>query len=61
MLEAVAVGAGNGIILVLNIAANLISFLALLAFANSVIAYLGDRVGYPSDDPVLRWSLEVCL
>lgn len=60
-LEAVAVGASNGIILVLNIAANLISFLALLAFANNILAYLGDRVGYPSDEPTQKWSLEVCL
>lgn len=47
LLEAAAAGASQSIALVANIAANLIAFIALLAFANAVIAWLGGFVCLP--------------
>lgn len=38
-------GATDGIYLVLNIAANLIVFIAFLAFFNNLVEWLGDSVG----------------
>uniref|UniRef100_A0A3P8TIT2 Sodium/nucleoside cotransporter n=1 Tax=Amphiprion percula TaxID=161767 RepID=A0A3P8TIT2_AMPPE len=47
ILEAVSSGASASIGLVANIAASLISFLAILAFINSALSWLGGMVGYP--------------
>ena len=44
LLEAAAAGASQSIALVANIAANLIAFLALLAFVNATIAWIGEFV-----------------
>ncbi|CAH1251934.1 SLC28A3 [Branchiostoma lanceolatum] len=46
VIEAVASGAQIAISLVANIAANLISFLALLAFFNGILSWIGCMVGY---------------
>lgn len=47
ILEAASSGASASIGLVANIAANLIAFLAILAFINSALSWLGGMVGYP--------------
>ncbi|KAJ8320557.1 hypothetical protein KUTeg_002144 [Tegillarca granosa] len=47
ILEAAAAGASSSIKLVANIAANLIAFLAMLAFVNAVFSWFGSFVGYP--------------
>lgn len=47
ILEAASSGASASIGLVANIAANLIAFLAILAFINQVLSWLGGMVGYP--------------
>ncbi len=47
VLEAVSGGASASIGLVANIAANLIAFLAILAFINATLGWLGGMVGYP--------------
>ena len=46
LVEAVSAGASSSIKLVANISANLIAFLALLAFLNAVVAYAGELAGY---------------
>ncbi|XP_067649250.1 uncharacterized transporter HI_0519-like [Haliotis asinina] len=46
-LEAAAAGASSSICLVANIAANLIAFLALLAFINAVLSWFGGFVCFP--------------
>lgn len=48
ILEAASSGASASIGLCANIAANLIAFLAILAFINSALSWLGGMVGYPS-------------
>uniref|UniRef100_A0A8D3BWX6 Solute carrier family 28 member 1 n=1 Tax=Scophthalmus maximus TaxID=52904 RepID=A0A8D3BWX6_SCOMX len=48
ILEAASSGASASIGLVANIAANLIAFLAILAFINEALGWLGGMVGYPS-------------
>ncbi|XP_069564785.1 sodium/nucleoside cotransporter 1 [Brachyistius frenatus] len=48
ILEAASSGASASIGLVANIAANLIAFLAILAFINQALLWLGGMVGYPS-------------
>uniref|UniRef100_A0AAY5K402 Sodium/nucleoside cotransporter n=1 Tax=Esox lucius TaxID=8010 RepID=A0AAY5K402_ESOLU len=48
ILEAASSGASASISLVANIAANLIAFLAILAFINASLGWLGGLVGYPS-------------
>lgn len=48
ILEAASSGASASIGLVANIAANLIAFLAILAFINEALSWLGGMVGYPS-------------
>lgn len=48
ILEAVSSGASASIGLVANIAANLIAFLAILAFINQALSWLGGMVGYPA-------------
>ncbi|XP_069078442.1 sodium/nucleoside cotransporter 1 [Pleurodeles waltl] len=47
LLEAASNGASASIGLVANIAANLIAFMALLAFVNSAFSWLGGMVNYP--------------
>ncbi|XP_072241928.1 sodium/nucleoside cotransporter 1 [Leuresthes tenuis] len=48
ILEAASSGASASVGLVANIAANLIAFLAILAFINQALSWLGGMVGYPS-------------
>ncbi|XP_072025646.1 solute carrier family 28 member 3-like [Amphiura filiformis] len=47
LIEAAANGASTAVPLVLNIAANIIAFIALLALFNGILSYLGELVGYP--------------
>ncbi|XP_072165400.1 solute carrier family 28 member 3-like [Diadema setosum] len=47
VVEAAASGASAAIPLVLNIGANLIAFLSLLALVNALLGYFGGLVGYP--------------
>jgi pyrimidine nucleoside transport protein len=47
ILEAAATGASSSIKLVANIAANLIAFLAALAFVNAVLSWFGSFVCHP--------------
>ncbi|XP_027017838.1 sodium/nucleoside cotransporter 1 [Tachysurus fulvidraco] len=47
ILEAASAGASASVGLVANIAANLIGFLAILAFINASLSWLGGMVGYP--------------
>lgn len=47
VIEAAAKGASTAIALVANIAANLIAFLAFLAFFNGVLSWIGSMVGLP--------------
>ncbi|XP_030844040.1 solute carrier family 28 member 3-like [Strongylocentrotus purpuratus] len=47
VVEAAANGAAMGISLVLNIAANLVAFLSLLALINALLGYFGGLIGYP--------------
>lgn len=44
ILEAASNGATDAVGLVANVAANLIAFLAVLAFINSVLSWLGELV-----------------
>ena len=46
-MEAASAGASTSIGLVANIAANLVAFLAILAFVNAALDWLGGLVGYP--------------
>uniref|UniRef100_A0A8C7DI59 Solute carrier family 28 member 1 n=1 Tax=Oncorhynchus kisutch TaxID=8019 RepID=A0A8C7DI59_ONCKI len=48
ILEAASSGASTSIGLVANIAADLIAFLAILAFINASLGWLGGLVGFPS-------------
>ncbi|XP_060932468.1 sodium/nucleoside cotransporter 1 [Limanda limanda] len=48
ILEAASNGASASIGLVANIAANLIAFLAILAFINEALSWFGGMVGYPA-------------
>ncbi|XP_041367235.1 solute carrier family 28 member 3-like [Gigantopelta aegis] len=47
LLEAAAAGASSSIVLVANIAANLIAFLALLAFVNATLSWFGGFICHP--------------
>ncbi|XP_057252473.1 solute carrier family 28 member 3 isoform X1 [Pezoporus wallicus] len=47
LLEAASQGASTSILLVANIAVNLISFLALLAFLDSALSWVGSLFDYP--------------
>ncbi|XP_068279027.1 solute carrier family 28 member 3 [Nyctibius grandis] len=47
LLEAASQGASTSILLVANIAVNLISFLALLAFLDSALSWVGNLFEYP--------------
>ncbi|XP_075240178.1 putative transporter HI_0519 isoform X2 [Convolutriloba macropyga] len=44
LVHAIAAGATDGMVMVLNIIANLIAFLSLLAAFNYILAYLGDLI-----------------
>lgn len=46
-LDAAAQGASNAVSMVLNISANLIAFLAFIAFLNGIVSWLGGLVGAP--------------
>lgn len=46
-LDAAAQGAANAVFLVLNIIANLIAFLAFIAFLNGIISWFGGLLGAP--------------
>lgn len=46
-LDAAAQGAANAVFLVLNIVANLVAFLAFIAFLNGIISWLGSLLGAP--------------
>ena len=48
MVEALAAGASMSIVLVANIAVNLIAFVAVLAFIDAILMWLGAMIGYPS-------------
>ena len=45
VIEAASNGASQSIKLVANIVANLIAFLAALAFCNAVLTWFGQRIG----------------
>ena len=47
MLDAAAQGAANAVMLVLNIVANLIAFLAFVAFLDAVVSWAAGLVGAP--------------
>ena len=47
IIEAASFGASTAVPLVLNIGANLIAFLALLALFNGILGYVGGLVGFP--------------
>ena len=55
VIEAAAAGASSAISLVANVAANLIAFVALLYFFNSILAWFGAFVCLPD------LSFEVCF
>ncbi len=46
VFDAVSTGTTDGLFLALNVGAMLISFIALLAFLNAILAYAGGLVGY---------------
>ncbi len=46
-MDAAAQGAANAVFLVANIIANLIAFLAFIAFLNGVISWYGNLLGAP--------------
>lgn len=47
MLEAVSSGASASVVIVANIAVNLIAFIAILEFINATLRWLGSMVSYP--------------
>jgi Na+ dependent nucleoside transporter C-terminus len=47
VLDAAAQGAANAVMLVLNIVANLIAFLAFVAFLDAVVSWAAGLVGAP--------------
>ena len=47
IVEAAANGAVTSAKLVAGVIVNLIAFVAILAFLNATLSYLGGRVGYP--------------
>lgn len=46
-MDAAAQGASNAVMMVLNICANLVAFLAFVAFLNGIMSWLGGLVGAP--------------
>lgn len=61
VIEAAAKGASTAISLVANIAANLIAFLAFLAFFNGVLSWLGSMVGHPEFSFEVNDFIELCF
>ncbi len=63
VIEAASAGASASIVLVANIAANLLAFIALLAFINATLEWLGARAGLiPPDYPPLSFQVRsVCI
>jgi CNT family concentrative nucleoside transporter len=53
VIDAAASGAGQGVILVINIVAMLIAFIALISMIDGGLAWLGSRVGLPHLN--LKW------
>ena len=47
LIEALSVGATVAIKLIAYVVVNLIAFVALIAFLDAVVSYLGGRVGHP--------------
>lgn len=58
-IAAIADGAIQGMKLVLNIIAILIAFLALIAFINAILGWLGGLIGFPQLS--LEWMLSLLL
>jgi CNT family concentrative nucleoside transporter len=52
LFEAAAIGAANGMNVVVAVGAMLIAFIGLIALCNGMVAGLGDALGYPG------WSLQ---
>ncbi|QDU89946.1 Nucleoside permease NupX [Pirellulimonas nuda] len=55
VLEAAAEGASSGMALALNVAAMLITFVALVAMLNGIVGWAGGRFGFTGDD---AWTLQ---
>jgi CNT family concentrative nucleoside transporter len=53
VIDAAASGAGQGAILVINIVAMLIAFIALISMLDGALGWVGARLGYP--DLTLKW------
>lgn len=53
VIDAAASGAGQGAILVINILAMLIAFIALISMVDGALMWLGARLGFP--DLTLKW------
>ncbi len=53
VIDAAASGAGQGAILVINILAMLIAFIALISMMDGALGWIGVRLGYP--DLTLKW------
>jgi CNT family concentrative nucleoside transporter len=53
VIDAAASGAGQGAILVINILAMLIAFIALISMLDGALGWVGARLGYP--DLTLKW------
>ena len=58
IIEAASAGASASVKLVANIAANLIAFMAILAFINATLSWFGTRVGIT--DPELTFEVSPC-
>ncbi len=53
VIDAAASGAGQGAILVINILAMLIAFIALISMMDGALGWIGARLGYP--ELTLKW------
>jgi concentrative nucleoside transporter, CNT family len=53
VIDAAASGAGQGAILVINIVAMLIAFIALISMVDGALMWIGARLGFP--DLTLKW------
>lgn len=58
-IDAAATGASEGMKLALNVAAMLIAFLALLAFVNGILGYIGSQIGLPQLSLELIFSYQI--
>lgn len=61
VIEAASNGASNGIMLVANIIANLIVFLAFLEFFNTTVIWLGEMVGIQGLTFEVREHTNLCI